>query len=87
MISVGRERLSDALCAAIAAARSEAPSRSSASEATSRSSSTCSSRGVAGRTASARANASHARAKERKLVRPPLRCAASIGQTPPRPSV
>ena len=87
MISFGRERASDALCSAIAAARSEAPSRSSASEATSKSSSTVSSCSVAGRTVSARANASHARANDRKLVRPPLRCAASIGQMPPWPSV
>ena len=35
----------------------------------------------------ARANASHERANESRLVRPPPRCAASIGQMPPRLSV
>ena len=35
----------------------------------------------------ARANSSHERAKESRLVRPPERCAASIGQIPPRLSV
>ena len=38
---------------------------------------------VARRIVLVRANASHARAKETKLVRPPWRCAASIGQMPP----
>ena len=45
------------------------------------------SRSVARRIVFVRANASHARAKLTKLVRPPWRWAASIGQMPPRPSV
>ncbi len=36
---------------------------------------------------SARAKRSQDLAKERKSVRPPERCAASIGHTPPSPSV
>jgi hypothetical protein len=42
---------------------------------------------VALRARFARANASHERANESRLVRPPQRCAASIGQIPPRLSV
>jgi hypothetical protein len=57
---------------------------SDASEAMSRSSSTRSSRRVARRARVARANASQERANESRLVRPPPRCAASIGQIPPR---
>ena len=75
----------EARYSSIAAPRSVCSS--SASEATSRFSSVRSSRSVARRIVLVRAKASHARAKETKLVRPPWRCAASIGQMPPALSV
>ena len=84
MIS-GTRRPTAARCSAIAAARSVASS--SASDASNRCASVRSSRSLARRIVSVRAKASHARAKETKLVRPPWRCAASIGQMPPRLSV
>src|SRR3954452_4233674 len=70
---------------AMAAPRSVSTSR--ASDAESRFSSVRSSRSVARRMVVVRANWSHARANETKLVRPPWRWAASIGQMPPRLSV
>jgi NAD(P)-dependent dehydrogenase (short-subunit alcohol dehydrogenase family) len=76
---------SSSLCSSIARARS---TRSSSIRlARRRPTRTASSCLVAPRHRRAWVKRSQERAKERKLVRPPRRCAASIGHTPPSPSV
>ena len=78
-------RAASAWCSAIAPPRSASLARRATGLEVARRGCAARARVAAARALARAAKRSHARAKEMKLVRPPWRWAASIGQTPPRP--